>query len=85
MGVAHSVPQRVDYHAGGICFLELTREHGIYGTPAPEQQLVNPVGEHTFAFHTRCVTPVGQLLFLLLLRHSANSIRAQDERLATSP
>ncbi len=42
--------------------------------------------QHTIAFLIKCVMSVVlPLLFLLLFRHSAKSLNAQEERLATSP
>ncbi len=55
------------------CFLnwELRREHEVHGTPGqaytnlvPDQHSLYPVRQHTLAFYTKCVTPVGQLLAL---------------------
>ncbi len=50
---------------------ELRREHEVQGTPrqtytnsVPDQHSLYPVRQHTLAFYTKCVTPVGQLLAL---------------------
>ncbi len=47
----------------------------------PTNSLYTPMG---FAFHIKCVLPVGVLLLLLLSEISESSI-AQEERPATSP
>ncbi len=49
------------------------------------QHNLNLVEQYTLGLYIRCVyvMPVGLLPLLLLFRHSAKSLNAQEERLAT--
>ncbi len=69
MDVARSAPQGAHYYHADVIHWELRREHGVYGTPSkvytnsvPDQQSLDPDGQHTHAFYTKCVPPVEHLL-----------------------
>ncbi len=55
-----------------------------YTSSVTDQNFLYPGGQHALAFFNKCVMSVGQKL-LLLFKHSAKSVNAQEERLATSP
>ncbi len=60
MDVTRSEPQMVHYHANIIYLLPLLGiRKGVSGTLVFDEHSVYSVEQHTFAFCTKCVMPVG--------------------------
>ncbi len=60
--VARSAPPGAHYHADVVYLLPLVGiMRGVWGLwySISNQHSCYPVGQHTFVFYTKCVTPVG--------------------------
>ncbi len=81
MDVARSAPQRDHYRAGVIYLPPLIGNYE--GSKGPKVVRIRPTPAR-FLTNAPVTTPL-LLLLLLLVRHSAKTSIAQEERLATSP